>query len=443
MQQIQRSLYYVVLAALFVSLIGEKAIAADPVGVRFGINSHLGETGKDELRGPETIRPTAADRTRYLDLVRELGVTTIRDDWGWAGFEPEQGKGYRFAEHDDLVRKASERDIDVVAMVYAFPEWATGAKLAPPDAPTVIMLQLPQRQFEPDFRRFVRALVIRYSGRRPESLPLKRPIRTWIFANEVDWAKPDLPNTSPDEYAFWLKAFYEEVKAIDPDAKVVTMGLGNPTADSFLPKFLSSKNLEGPNYPYFDVLNYHIYPGANVTSLSGIDDVHALFGRRLQEHKIKADLWTMEAGSFITDVNAQVDAQIKAVIHAASVGVHRVHLHCLWDISGYSGGVVAGAPSGKAPARKPLFAAYQTLIRMIGKNEGVQLLSQNCYRVRLPRGRSVYVAWSDTPANNKLGILKGRVRTTSLQGKQQETDVDELVLDTHPVFVELLDTEGK
>lgn len=178
-----RCMYYGVLAALFVSLIGAKAIAADPVEVQFGINSHLGETGKDELRGPETIRPTSADRTRYLDLVRELGVTTIRDDWGWAGFEPEQGKGYRFAEHDDLVRKASERDIEVVAMVYAFPEWATGAKLAPPNSPTVIMLQLPQRQFEPDFRRFVRELAIRYSGQRPKSLPLKQPIRKWIFAN--------------------------------------------------------------------------------------------------------------------------------------------------------------------------------------------------------------------------------------------------------------------
>ena len=133
------------------------------------------------------------------------------------------------------------------------------------------------------------------------------------------------------------------------------MGFGNPMADRFLPKLLSSKNIQGPNYPYFDVLNYHLYAGANVASLSGIDGAHALFGRRLQEHNIKADLWAVETGSFIADVNAQVDAEIKAVLHTASVGVHRVHLHCLWDIQGYRGGVVASAPSGKCqPASRCL-----------------------------------------------------------------------------------------
>ena len=70
----------------------------------------------------------------------------------------------------------------------------------------------------------------------------------------------------------------------------------------------------------------------------------------------------------------------------------------------------------------------------------MQCLSPGCYCVRLPGGKSVYVAWSDNPTNNKLDVLKGRVRTTSLQGKQQEIDVGKLILDTRPVFIEPLTT---
>jgi hypothetical protein len=79
------------------------------------------------------------------------------------------------------------------------------------------------------------------------------------------------------------------------------------------------------------------------------------------------------------------------------------------------------------------------LIRMIGQNEGVQFLRPGCYRARLPGGRSVYVAWSEGPTSNRLGMLKGRVRTTTLQGKQREIDVGKMILDNHPIFVEPLD----
>ena len=113
---------------LFVSLMSTKAAVADPTGVRFGINCHLGETGNDEVRGA-SLRPTAEDRTRYFDSWPTGGHRDSRR-LGLGGNRAGMWQRLPAGAAHDLVQKASERNIEIVAMVYAFPDWATGAKPA-------------------------------------------------------------------------------------------------------------------------------------------------------------------------------------------------------------------------------------------------------------------------------------------------------------------------
>lgn len=427
---------------LFIT-VAQTGIGAEPPGVRFGIDSFLGNIAHSEV-GSADVKPTPEDRTHYMDAMRDLGATTIRETWSWAEIEPEQGKGYQFEVFDDLAQKASERNIEIMAVVYPVPCWASGTTPAPAGEGKG-MLELPQRKFEADFRRFVRTVVTRYcgySGQHPASLRLERPIRAWILSNELDIAGAKA-NTSPDDYAFWLKAFYEEVKAVDSGAKVVTLGLAQPINDHYLPNVLASKNLQGPGYPYFDIVAYHKYllaPKADAAaSLPEMNDIQAVVRRRLDEHKINADLWITETGSCNFDFQAQCDINMMGVVHAASTGVRRVYLHGLWDMIGYGGGVLEKTPSGQVPVRKPLFVAYQTLLRMIGQNEGVQFLGAGRYRALLPGNKSVYIVWTMDPAKDKLDFLKGRIRVTNLQGKQQEINANELVVSSHPVFIEPLE----
>jgi hypothetical protein len=390
-----------VLSILLTALTGPIA-AGQPGGVRLGINSFLGNLEHSEIRGPTCVRGTTADRTNYLDAVRDLGVRTIRETWSWAEMEPEQGKGYRFEVFDDIAQQASAREIEIIAVVHPFPDWATGAKATPPNTPLTIMLQLPQRQFEPDFRRFVRAVVSRYSGQSPKSLSLKRPIRRWIFANEIDWSGGDTSTTSPDTYAYWLRIFYGEVKAIDPQAEVAVMGFGNPMGDSYLPKLLASHDLKGLGYPYFDAMSIHIYPGASVpVGQKGTDDAVAVFKRRLREHKIRADLWVTETG------HGDRDIAIQSLICVAATGVSRVHLHGLWDIPGWGGSVLANTPSGQTPVSKPLFFMYKTLLDKIGDNRGVKLLSPGCYQVLLPERRASTFFGPLAPRSRKVISSRG------------------------------------
>lgn len=428
------------MGAVFLSH-GGLTIAGELKDVRFGLNSFLGNIAYSELRHPDYVKSTSQDRTHYLDAVRDLGVTTIRETFmNWAEIEPERGKGYRFEAFDDLARKASERGIEIIALAYPFPCWATGAKPASSAFQSKPMFELPDQKYDADFRRFVHAVVVRYCGQRPESLPLKLPIRTWILSNEPDLAPPSTRNVSPDDYAFWLKAFHEEVKAADPGAKVVTAGLAHGKSD-YMERVLASKNLEGPNYPYFDVVAFHSYlPASNATAaLSRMDQCSAVQSGSLRKRKLIAEIWMTETGSVCFDSQSQVDANTIAVVHAASTGVSRVNLQGLWDIPGYAGGLLANSPSGQVPVRKPLFAAYQTLIRLIGQNQGVERLAPARYRVLLPDGKMVYFVWAEDSTKNKLDFLNGRVRVTDLQGSQQETNVGEVKLTSHPLFVEPLE----
>lgn len=419
-----------ILIALFLASAGV-GYAGEPNGVLLGLNTYLGNNDHSEIRGPTCVRATATDRTNYLDAVRDLGVKTVRETWSWAEMEPEPNKGCHFEAFDDLAQKASDRGIDIVALIYPVPDWASGAAPMRPGEIFKIMRELPRRQFEPEFRRFVRAVVSRYSGQTAQSLRLKLPIRKWIFSNEIDWTEANTPTNSPDSYAFWLKIFYEEVKAIDPGAIVAAMGFGNLKSDSFLPRLLASQNLKGPRYPYFDAMTIHIYPSLNVpVGQKGANDATAVFRRRMQEHNIHADLWVDETA------HSNPDIAIQAVICAAATGVSRVNLHGLWDIPDWDGAVLANTPSGQIPVRKPLFFTYKTLLEKIGDNRGIKELSPGCYQVLLPTGKSVYVLWAAGSAKPTGDFLKGRIRVTNLSGKQEEMSGDQLVLTPRAVLVE-------
>lgn len=426
-----------ILTGCFLAMAGV-VMAGDRPGVRFGINSFLGNINYSEIRGPEVVRTTPEDRTHYLDAVRELGVTTMRETFmNWAEIEPERGKAYQFEVFDDIARKASDRGIEIVALAYPFPSWATGAKATPANQRFTPMWQLPQRQFEVDFRRFVHAMVARYCGQKAESLPLRLPIRHWIFSNELDQFK-----VSPDEYALWLKVFYEEVKAVDPGATVTTMGFtwpATPVGITFLQGMLASKSLQGPAYPYFDVVAYHVYPFDCVPNIYVMNLAEGHTRWRLYDHKINTELWLTETGATRGGPDKQMDLAIKAVVHAASTGVRRVYLQGLWDIPGWGGSVLKNTPSGQVPVRKPLFGAYQTLLGMIGENEGVQFLGPGRYRAWLSGGKSIYIVWDEGTAKVRGGLPEGRIRITTLERKQRETRADQFTPNSHPALVEALE----
>lgn len=433
-----------ILAFALLSVVCTKAQDASK-RVEFGINSFLGNISHSELRAP-TVKTTPEDRTAYLDRVRELGITSIRETFmNWAEIEPTRDGGYAYSDFDDLARKAADRNIEIIALFYPFPPWATGQHIKEATRDYVSLGRLPMQQFEPNFRRFVHDTVSRYCGCGPNSLKLARPIRQWIFFNE-----PDVCSVDPDEYAHWLRIFYEEVKLADPSAKVIapalaTAGLafgkiGIDRIDPlFLSKLLSSKELTGPQYPYFDILDFHNYPGFYGPD-NGLYTMNVAYGyirEVLSEHKLSRNIWLTETGDNSLVPQTQADRDVKLLVHAASIGINRVHLHGLWDfVAPELWGVLENSPSGTTPVRKPSFFGLQTLVRKIGDNLGVEFLGPGRYRVLLPEGKSLYVFWAEGANSEIRDLLTGQVLVTEISGKETTLPARELKLSEHPIFVE-------
>lgn len=413
-------------------------------GVQFGINSFLGNLGHSELRGP-VLKTTPTDRTNYLDAVQALGVKSIRETFlDWADIQLTPGGRYLLAAFDDLARKASERGIEIEALCYPFPDWATGQPQALPGKKFVFMGDLPKREYERSFRQFVRMMVSRY-GPGPGSLGLRVPIRHWIFFNE-----PDICHLQARSYARWLKIFYEEVKSVDPAARVVAPALASPGVElsgdsrsraAFLDHVLTAAELQGPRYPYFDVFDFHNYPilygiQPNVYALNA---AYGYVTKVLRQHHLELPIWLDETGDNSKNFNLQAERVVKYLVHAASLGFARINLHGLWDFYPPElWGVLENTPSGEIPVRKPSFYAFQALVSRVGQNRGIQFLGPGRYKALRPAAEPVYVLWADGANSAAPCFLKGRLRVTDLRNRTTVADAANLRLSAKPIFVEKL-----
>ncbi len=151
-----------------------------------------------------------ADLARELEGMAATGAQQLRFDLDWSYLEPEPGR-FRWSAVDRVVAGARACGLDVVALLTYSPEWArvpgTTEHAPPRDAA--------------DFAGFVTEAVRRYE---PDG------VDTWEIWNEpnidVFWE----PAPDPAAYAGLLAAAYAAVKAVDPDATVITGGLA-PAAD--------------------------------------------------------------------------------------------------------------------------------------------------------------------------------------------------------------------
>jgi Tol biopolymer transport system component len=176
-------------------------------------------------------------------LINDLGL-----DWGkgfvnWGTVEPEPGQ-YRWIDPDNVVKALGDQDVEILLRVHGTPPWAR-----PQDS------SLSHPPLEPDdFADFMTALASRYKGK--------------VAAYEI-WNEPNLNHEwgdqtpDPAAYAALLKAAYTAVKAVDPDALVISGGLattgdGSPTAYGDL-AYLQGLYDAGAG-GYFDAFGSHPYP---------------------------------------------------------------------------------------------------------------------------------------------------------------------------------------
>ena len=223
----------------------------------------------------------------------DLGMTYLLNDmglgWGkgyvnWGTVEPEPGE-FRWVDPDNIAKAMGDQQVKILMRVHGTPAWARpqdSSYTHPPDDVA-------------DFGAFMTALAARYKGQ--------------VAAYEI-WNEPNLNyewgNMEPDPalYAEMVKTAYTAVKAVDPEALVITGGLattgdGSETAygDLAFLQGMYDAGIAG----YFDGIGSHPYtfgrPPAEVDpwglSLSRVQDQYDVMKANGDDDKV---IWITELG---------------------------------------------------------------------------------------------------------------------------------------------------
>ncbi|HSW79454.1 MAG TPA: cellulase family glycosylhydrolase [Candidatus Saccharimonadales bacterium] len=179
-----------------------------------------------------------------MDTISKLGTIWIRVDLSWQDIQPDNATKYDWAGFDRIVTSANKHDIRVLPILAYTPKWAR------PQSCNYSQQCVPAN-FD-QFASFANKAVDRYS---------KQGVHTWEIWNEPNLGGSWKPEPNPKEYAKLLKVTYESIKKVDPNAKVISGGMG-PLDQS--PVSINQLNFLGGMYAagaklYFDALGYHPY----------------------------------------------------------------------------------------------------------------------------------------------------------------------------------------
>jgi hypothetical protein len=177
---------------------------------------------------------------RDLQLVKDAGFRWVKQEFAWRELEGTGPGVFNWTNADRVMDQIDAYGLNVIARVGVQPKWAEGGypHVGPP------------KNYQ-DFANFLTALTTRYQGR--------------IDAYQI-WNEPNLAREwgnrppNPVEYTELLKVAYQTIKAIDPNAYIISAGLA-PTSrwdDVAMPDTVFIQGMyDAGAASYFDLLGAH------------------------------------------------------------------------------------------------------------------------------------------------------------------------------------------
>ncbi len=154
---------------------------------------------------------TSTELAARLDDAASVGITTIRVDLDWNDVQHLRETDWYWDGFDRVVAAANARHLRVLALLTHTPAWARPANCTffrcyPADLAK--------------FKAFVSASAQRYSA---------RGVRMWEIWNEPNMAATATTPASATSYAALLRSATSAIRAADPQATIISGGLG-PTS---------------------------------------------------------------------------------------------------------------------------------------------------------------------------------------------------------------------
>lgn len=191
-------------------IIRERALARGRIA---GLPGPIAHAGVALGLNVDLVGLPPAELEQALDQAQAVGATWVRQTFAWAEIEPQPSQ-YHWTPWDEIVQAVKRRNLRLLAVLDTSPDWAQ-----PPERPHS---RTAPPTFPGDFAAFARAFAERYGSH--------------IDAYQI-WDEPNLAShwggqpANPAEYAALLRAAAEAIRAVRPDAVIVTAGLA-PTIET-------------------------------------------------------------------------------------------------------------------------------------------------------------------------------------------------------------------
>ncbi|WP_339925708.1 hypothetical protein [uncultured Cyclobacterium sp.] len=236
--------------------------------------------------GGETLDRDYADYHAYKEYLGPSGAKRIRLQGGWA--KSEQVKGvYDFEWLDKIIDDALYQDVQPWLQVsYGNPIYPGGGEAALAGGiPT-------SEEALKAWDQWVESMVIRY----------KDKVKEWEIWNEPDISK----KMSAEEFAAFHVRTGDIIKRIQPDAKIIALGLAGLSRTEYVKSILDILKSKD-KLDQFDVLSFHGYNSVPERSYSAVAKLREL----VSSFDPEIELWQGENGAPSTPKGQSVGAMTK------------------------------------------------------------------------------------------------------------------------------------
>ena len=384
---------------------------------------------------PASAPVMPADRKVDFQLMNELGASRLRIDiMNWSRIQPTENSSYDFSSTDQIVRLAQQNNIEIIAVCCHVPAWASA------DSAT----GLPSQDKSQAFTAFVRAFVTRYSGDRA-----RRPIQSYECFVQAK-------NTSTTDYAYWLKLFHDTVKSISPQSTVILGSLTSPGLlipsqpegdyNTFFERLLADPALQGPHYPYFDIVGFYNYP-RSYPGRPPFEHAVAYLRQTMAARRFDRPLWLTAFGANSNDPHTTGEGRqaadlVRWAIHARTLGIERMYLHTLRDDpplqdpkTALAYGLVKAVSVGGQPAPKPAFNAMITLMGILKTQGNVTRRADGIYMLSGEK-EPTYVLWKVASYDPSSFLIPGWWVVQTLNGQRFVRQGAKIAVTEKPIFLQ-------
>lgn len=215
------------------------------------------------------------------------GIAAAKGKWvrtavRWDLVEPDSASSDDWTKSDEIVAQAQAHGLNLILDINGTPTWARKAGAGTASFPTDLQT----------YADFAGNVATRYRGK----------VAAYELGNEPNHLK-SFAHPDAAVYAQVLQLSYPVIKAADPDAKVLTGGLGgNKDKNGNIPGdvFLADLYKAGAK-PYFDAVSYHPY---TYPLLPSKDDGSRGWSRMLLARQTMVDNGDADKKIFITEFGA-------------------------------------------------------------------------------------------------------------------------------------------